>query len=254
MENLYKSVRNAAEDVYKQAIKSFRKESRFNRFPTLYASCLHSTNLIKSENERSLRIYVKANLDGRGYVPVECYEIKNYKTSVEVSVYYFTNGDAIRDFDDAEVVVSAVNDFFDNLLKFMKATKGHSNTDILKRINDGQPIKLKMKHLKKYQDMMSFTKNDSIFNPYTNLFVDEKSAMKSINKDVKGWAELALSTERAVSWRQPLVFYEKLPSVIARIYISERLSDRLCFMIALRLIAHLEKHGIRNYETSSKLI
>lgn len=247
MENLYRRVRSAVEGEYEHAMKSFRNESRFKRFPALYSPCLHSTKLIKSKNERSLRVYVKANLDGHSYVPVECYEIKNYKTSVEVSVYDFTAGIEIRDLDDAEVVASAVNDFFDNLLKFTKAAKGHSNTTILKRINAGQPIKLKMKHLKQYQDMMSITKNDSIFNPYTNLFVDEEHAMKLINKDMKDWASLAISTERAVSWCKPLVFYENNRSVIAKIYISERLSDRLCFMIASRLAAHLEKYGIRNY-------
>ena len=253
MESLYRRVRSTVEGEYEQLMKSFRNESRFKRLPEIYSPCFYSTNLIKGKDVRSLRVYVKAKL-GTHYVPVECYEIKNYKTSIEVSVYDFQSKKEIRDLDDAEVVASTVREFFDNLLKFMKAMKGHSNTTILKRINTEQQIQLKMKHLKQCQDMMSLIKNKSIFNPYTNLFVDEEHAMKLINRDMIDWASLKIFTECAVSWCNPLVFYTYDRSVIAKIHISERLSDRLCFMIASRLVAHLENNGIRDYKTIANLI
>jgi len=241
MAAIYREVSNEAGLREYDGISKPKYINRFESYPELYEPCKYRLTEIKYEDARS--ICVELCYEG---MPVERYEIRNYKNRVEVLVYEIESGRPIKHIPDTDVITRSINSFFDDLLTFMFLARDYNDETVLRQINGNQPIKLRMKDLKELKTFYNEVERASIFNPRKNCFVKEKHAVKYIHKHQLSKEEVEASTIMAMSWCRPLVYNEHSEKVVAEVFISSRMSDRLCIRIWRNIIKYLEEQGIKS--------
>lgn len=242
MADIYREVNSEAGLREYDGISKPKYGNRFELYPKLYEPCKYRLTEIKYGRARSICVelcyYDK---------PVERYEIRNYKNRVEVLVYEIASGRPIKYIPDTDVIVSSISSFFDELLTFMFRTRDYNDKTVLRQINENQPIKMKMKmkHLEELKTLYRKVERASIFNPRKNCFVKEKHAAEYIHKHKLSKEEVEASTIMAMSWCRPLVYNERSEKVVAEVFISSKMSDRLCIRIWRNIIKYLEEQGFK---------